>query len=112
VIDRLVSGLADEESRVAADGILAARDAAHDALLPRLVEARRAWPNDMTSLSRGTFHQIERQAPLLGLLLSIRREVDARALRSLASLHGDEPWAWDEVTEWSRERPAAFEGLP
>lgn len=112
VIDRLVSGLADEESRAAADGILAARDAAHDALLPRLIEARRAWPNDMTSLSRGTFHQIERQAPLLGLLLSIRREVDARALRSLASLHGDEPWAWDEVAEWSRERPAAFEGLP
>lgn len=112
VIDRLVSGLADEASRAAAEGVLEAREAAHDALLPRLVEARRAWPNDMTSLSRGTFHQIERQAPLLGLLLSIRREVDARALRSLASLHGDEPWAWDEVAEWSRERPAAFEGLP
>jgi len=112
VIDRLVAGLSDLASHAAAEGILEAREAAHDALLPRLVEARRAWPNDMTSLSRGTFHQIERQAPLLGLLLSIRREVDARALRSLASLHGDEPWAWDEVAEWSRERPAAFEGLP
>ncbi|MEY4841948.1 MAG: hypothetical protein RJA12_672, partial [Planctomycetota bacterium] len=55
---------------------------------------------------------LEREAPILGTTLRVREEIDARALRSLASLHGDDPEAWRTVIEWGREHPGTYEGLP
>jgi hypothetical protein len=110
VIDRLVESLPPQgDLRVAADALLEARDAALDAAIPELVETRRQWPNDANRIERGTFAQIERQAPALGVALRIRDEIEARLLRSLASLHGDDPERWRAVAEWSRERPWAYE---
>ncbi|MFM7798733.1 MAG: hypothetical protein ACKPBA_07090, partial [Planctomycetota bacterium] len=80
-------------------------------ILPELVEARRKWLTDGNKLDRGTFAQLEREAPTLGLTLRLREEIDARALRSLASLHGDDPAAWQAVAEWGRERPVAYEAF-
>ena len=56
--------------------------------------------------------QLEREAPILGTTLRVREEIDARVLRSLASLHGDDPEAWRTVIEWGREHPGTYEGLP
>jgi hypothetical protein len=110
VIDRLVESLPPQgDLRAAADALLEARATALDAAIPDLVEARRQWMSDANRIERGTFTQIERQAPALGVALRIRDEINARMLRSLASLHGDDPAAWDAVAAWARERPFAYE---
>ena len=49
---------------------------------------------------------------MLALTLRVRDEIDARALRSLASLHGDDPAAWRAIVDWARERPFEWESLP
>jgi hypothetical protein len=109
-IDRLVESLPPQgDRRAAAEALLEARAAALDAAIPDLVEARRQWLNDANRIERGTFTQIERQAPALGVALRVRDEINARLLRSLASLHGDDPTAWDAVSSWARERPHAYE---
>ena len=111
-IDRLVMPLPPGgEARAAAEALLEAREEAIDRILPELVEARRKWLTDANKLDRGTFAQLEREAPTLGLTLRLREEIDARALRSLASLHGDDPAAWQAVAEWGRERPVAYEAF-
>lgn len=110
VIDRLVDSLPPQgDLRAAADALLEARAVALDEAIPGLVEARRQWMSDANRIERGTFTQIERQAPALGVALRVRDEIEARLLRSLASLHGDDPAAWDAVAEWARERPFAYE---
>lgn len=111
-LSRLVERLPhDSDRRTAAEAVLEARDVAVDAMLPQLVEARKRWPYDGVRVSQGTLTQLDREAPILGATMRIREEIDARALRSLASLSGDDPDAWRVVTEWGREHPAAFEGL-
>jgi hypothetical protein len=111
-IDRLVEPLPPGgEGRAAADALLEAREEAIDRILPDLVEARRRWITDANKLDRGTFAQLEREAPTLGLTLRLREEIDARALRSLASLHGDDIAAWQAVADWGRERPAGYEAF-
>jgi hypothetical protein len=110
VIDRLVESLPPQgDRRAAAEALLDARAAALDAAIPELVEARRQWLSDANRIERGTFTQIERQAPALGMALRVRDEIHARLLRSLASLHGDDSVAWDAVASWMRERPYAYE---
>jgi hypothetical protein len=110
VIDRLVESLPPQgDLRAAADALVEARAAALDAAIPDLVEARRQWMSDANRIGRGTFTQIERQAPALGVALRIRDEINARMLRSLASLHGDDAMAWEAVASWTRERPFAYE---
>ena len=112
VIDRLVESLPPQgDLRAAAESLLEAHEVAIDGALPDLVEARRGWANDANRLERGTFEQIERQAPPLGVALRIRDEISARMLRSLASLHGDDPEAWQAVADWARERPFAYEAV-
>ncbi|MCE2875650.1 MAG: hypothetical protein LW625_08440, partial [Planctomycetaceae bacterium] len=83
-----------------------------DALLPAMIAARKKWPTDAMRVGRATFAQLEREAPILGTTLRVREEIDARVLRSLASLHGDDPEAWRTVIEWGREHPGTYEGLP
>ena len=109
VIERLPQG---GEARAAADAVLEARESAIDALLPAMIAARKKWPTDGMRVGRETFAQLEREAPILGTTLRVREEIDARALRSLASLHGDDPEAWRTVIEWGREHPGSYEGLP
>ncbi|MFZ4723354.1 MAG: hypothetical protein ACOYMI_09445 [Phycisphaerales bacterium] len=110
VIDRLVESLPPQgDLRAAADALVEARATALDAAIPDLVEARRQWMSDANRIGRGTFTEIERQAPALGMALRIRDEINARMLRSLASLHGDDPAAWEAVAAWARERPFAYE---
>jgi hypothetical protein len=110
VIDRLVESLPPQgDLRAAADALVEARAMALDAAIPDLVDARRQWMSDANRIGRGTFTEIERQAPALGVALRIRDEINARMLRSLASLHGDDPAAWEAVASWTRERPFAYE---
>lgn len=94
-VDRLVDSLPPaSDARAAADALLEAREEAIDRALPEMLEARRAWPTDALRLDRRTYEQLEREAPVLALTLRLRDEIDARVLRSLASLHGDDPSAW------------------
>jgi hypothetical protein len=110
--ERLLRGLRDGGAlEAAAEGVLEARDAALDELLPRMVEARKAWPTDPLNPGPATLATLDREAPVLGTLLRLREEIDSRALRSLASLHGDDETAWDWLATWASERPGAFDGL-
>ncbi len=112
-VDRLVDSLPPAgDARAAADALLEAREEAIDQALPEMIQARRAWPTDAMSLDRRTYDQLEREAPVLALTLRLRDEIDARALRSLASLHGDDPAAWQAIVDWARERPFEWESLP
>jgi len=76
-----------------------------------MIQARKRYPTEAMKVRRETFTQIEREAPILGFILRLREEIDARALRSLASLHDNDPAAWQAVIDWGGEHPFSFEGL-
>lgn len=110
--ERLLEGLRDGGAlQAAAEGVLEARERALDETIPELVAARKKWPTDAMNVGPGTLASMDREAPVLGTLLRVREEIDARALRSLASLHGDDEAAWQFLEQWASERPWAFDGL-
>lgn len=112
-LEQLAHGLAmNEQARLRAEKILEERQQQNDRALPAMIQARKRWVTDAMRTNRDTLSQLEREAPVLGTVLRIREEIDARALRKLAILHGDDPVAWNIVIDWGRERPVAYDGLP
>ncbi len=110
--DRLLQGLRDGGAlQAAAEGVLEARERALDEVLPEMIAARKKWPTDPINPGPATLATMDREAPVLGTLLRLREEIDARALRSLASLHGDDDAAWQVLATWASDRPSAFDGL-
>jgi hypothetical protein len=110
--DRLLQGLRDGGAlEAAAEGVLEARERALDEVLPEMIVARKKWPTDPINPGPATLATMDREAPVLGTLLRLREEIYSRALRSLASLHGNDDMAWQVLATWASDRPSAYDGL-
>jgi hypothetical protein len=100
LFDQMLAEMPQDDRRNQAEQLAQTRQAALDELLARMIEARKLWANDNFQISKDNFAQMQRRAPALAILLTVRDEINTRALREAAMLEDPGSDAWIRLSRW------------